>query len=191
MPQIGITLGSRPQLWSGTVTIIGTSTASANKPASPRRSNLPDSSIRSKQHRTGGTARKAVQSCCEKCCRRRAKRVGAEPEYVPLSKVRNGSAPENRGAVRIHLQLLPKQLAENGQNQPKEMDKPARDSVSWTDPLGALSWFLPFNCSADILPCSLSSCVLTTIIGVLALVFFVSLVTELPKVLIHRVFGAE
>lgn len=152
---------------------------------------LPDSSIRSKQHRTGGTARKAVQSCCEKCCRRRAKRVGAEPEYVPLSKVRNGSAPENRGAVRIHLQLLPKQLAENGQNQPKEMDKPARDSVSWTDPLGALSWFLPFNCSADILPCSLSSCVLTTIIGVLALVFFVSLVTELPKVLIHRVFGAE
>ena len=61
--------------------------------------------------------------------------------------------------------------------------------VSWTDPLGALSWFLPFDCSADILPCALSSCVCYTLIGLIVLVFVVSLLTELPKVLIHRVFG--
>lgn len=91
----------------------------------------------------------------------------------------------------MHIQLLPKQLAENGQHQPKAMEKPARDSVSWTDPLGALSWFLPFHCSADILPCSLSNCLCFTVIGILVLVFLVSLITELPKVFIHRVFGAE
>jgi hypothetical protein len=157
---------------------------------------LPDSNVRSKQRRAaqGGTETvcKTMKSCCGKCFRRQALgRVGAEPAYVPLSKMKNGSStPESRGAVRMHIQLMPKQLAENGQNQPKEMEKPVRDSVSWTDPLGAMSWFLPFNCSADILPCSLSNCVCFTLIGILVLVFLVSLITELPKMLIHRVFGA-
>ena len=167
---------------------------------------LPDSHALAKQKKgsTGGggsaatKGAKAAKSCCSKCFGRgTVGRTGPEPQFVPITKQmghsRAGSVPvpEQRGEVKIHLELLPKQLAEDGKNEPKEMDKPLRETVSWGNPLGALSFFLPFNLSADLLPCGLGSCVCYTLVGLFVLIFMWALLSELPKVLIQRAFGGE
>lgn len=145
---------------------------------------LPDSGLRGRQ--------KAMESCCEWCCRKRkTARVEQKPEYVELSRTRHGGVPENRGYVRMRLQLLPKQLAEDGQHQPKEMDKPTRPSVHLSNPFAALSWFLPFDLGV-ILPCSnMKECLCCTVTGLVVLLFVATLLTEVPKVLIHQMLGMD
>lgn len=166
---------------------------------------LPDSKAlakEAKKERGESAADRAKKKCCS-CFRSRLKNSGPEPTFVPLSKQLGapsrgalmggiGGGSTGRGEVQMHIELLPKQLADSGQQDPAAMEAPVRPSLNpFSNPFGALSMILPFSLTGDLLPCSIPTCLCSVVLVFFVLVFFIGFVQELPKVVVDNWMSGE